>query len=176
MTRFRELAGASLRRRRKAQGRTLREVADQAGVSLTYLSEVERGRKEPSSEVLEAVCEALGVLLSDVLFEVAHTLVRLEAARSGVRVGFIPAPGTAPALPGGVRAPETVPAGVAEALGDAMGEALGEALGEPVEPEPVPAEAVAEPAGAGDRASAAAGTGSSAVVDFTAFAAARRSA
>jgi transcriptional regulator with XRE-family HTH domain len=98
VTRFRELAGAALRRRRNAQGRTLREVADAAGVSLTYLSEVERGRKEPSSEVLEAVCTALGVLLSDVLFEVAHTLVRLEAAESGVPVGFLPRePAPAPA-------------------------------------------------------------------------------
>ena len=102
MTRFRELAGAALRRRRQAQGRTLREVAEAAGVSLTYLSEVERGRKEPSSEVLEAVCTALGVLLSDVLFEVAHTLVRLEAVATGVPVGFLPSadtPAAAPAPP-----------------------------------------------------------------------------
>src|SRR6266498_4030933 len=60
VTRMRDLMGASLRRRRQAQGRTLREVAQAAGVSLTYLSEVERGLKEASSEVLEAICAALG--------------------------------------------------------------------------------------------------------------------
>ena len=120
MTNFRELAGGALRRRRQAQARTLREVADAAGVSLAYLSEVERGRKEPSSEVLEAVCTALGVLLSDVLFEVAHTLVRLEAAAApALPVGFA---ATAPAqaapaepVPAEVpvaATPEPVPAGV----------------------------------------------------------------
>ena len=109
MTNFRELAGGALRRRRQAQSRTLREVADAAGVSLAYLSEVERGRKEPSSEVLAAVCSALWVLLSDVLFEVAHTLVRQEAEAvpaAAVPVGFS-AP--APALP---EVAEPVPAGV----------------------------------------------------------------
>ena len=120
MTNFRELAGGALRRRRQAQARTLREVADAAGVSLAYLSEVERGRKEPSSEVLEAVCAALGVLLSDVLFEVAHTLVRLEveAAPAAVPVGFAATPGRpSPAEPVGAEVPvavaaEPVPAGV----------------------------------------------------------------
>jgi transcriptional regulator with XRE-family HTH domain len=120
VTNFRELAGSALRRRRQAQARTLREVADAAGVSLAYLSEVERGRKEPSSEVLEAVCAALGVLLSDVLFEVAHTLVRLEAeaAPAAVPVGFAATPGQpAPAEPVGAEVPvavaaEPVPAGV----------------------------------------------------------------
>ena len=118
MTNFRELAGGALRRRRQTQARTLREVADAAGVSLAYLSEVERGRKEPSSEVLAAVCAALGVLLSDVLFEVAHTLVRQEAdaglppATMPVPVGFAaaqPQGQPAPALP---EVPEPVPAGV----------------------------------------------------------------
>jgi transcriptional regulator with XRE-family HTH domain len=102
VTRMRDLIGASLRRRRQAQGRTLREVAQAAGVSLTYLSEVERGLKEASSEVLEAICAALGVVLSDLLFEVAEALVRLEV-RAGAHttaVGFLttpPAPAPAPA-------------------------------------------------------------------------------
>ena len=95
MTRMRDLIGASLRRHRQAQGRTLREVALAAGVSLTYLSEVERGLKEASSEVLEAVCAALGVVLSELLFEVAAALAELEI-QTGARtnaVGFIvPAP------------------------------------------------------------------------------------
>jgi len=91
---MRDLIGASLRRRRQAQGRTLREVAQAAGVSLTYLSEVERGLKEASSEVLQAICAALGVVLSDLLFEVAEALVRLEvqAGAHTTAVGFLPAP------------------------------------------------------------------------------------
>jgi transcriptional regulator with XRE-family HTH domain len=71
MSRLRTIIGATLRRRRQSQARTLREVAEAAGVSLTYLSEVERGCKEASSEVLEAICAALGLVLSDLLFEVA---------------------------------------------------------------------------------------------------------
>lgn len=102
MTRLRELIGANLRRRRLAQGRTLRQVADAAGISLTYLSEIERGRKEPSSEVLAALSDALGVVLSEVLREVAETLAQLEAARAAVPIGFLPyrpTPARAPAVP-----------------------------------------------------------------------------
>jgi XRE family transcriptional regulator, stress-response regulator len=77
---LREAVGNALRRRRQAQGRTLREVAAAAGVSLAYLSEVERGRKEASSEVLEAVCSALDLVLAELLFEVAETLALAEAA------------------------------------------------------------------------------------------------
>jgi transcriptional regulator with XRE-family HTH domain len=93
VTRLRELIGAELRRRRLAQGRTLRQVAVKAGMSLTYLSEVERGRKEPSSEVLVAICDALGLVLSEVLFEVAEAAAREEAAALGARaaIGFLPA-------------------------------------------------------------------------------------
>ena len=54
----REVVGDVLRRARMSQGRTLREVSDSARVSLGYLSEVERGRKEPSSELLNAICDA----------------------------------------------------------------------------------------------------------------------
>jgi transcriptional regulator with XRE-family HTH domain len=64
---LRRLVGAILRERREAQGRTLRDVADSARVSVAYLSEVERGRKEPSSEVLGAVCRALGMRLVDLV-------------------------------------------------------------------------------------------------------------
>ena len=99
MSRLRTVIGATLRRRRQAQGRTLREVAAVAGVSLTYLSEVERGRKEASSEVLEAVCAALELVLADLLFEVAEELARLDArgrvplprAAAAPPVGFLPA-------------------------------------------------------------------------------------
>ncbi|MHB9756759.1 helix-turn-helix domain-containing protein [Streptomyces sp. BYX5S] len=64
---WRHVVGDVLRRRRRAQGRTLRDVADVAGISMPYLSEVERGRKEASSEMLAAVAGALGLGLVDVL-------------------------------------------------------------------------------------------------------------
>ena len=86
---LREAVGEALRRRRQAQGRTLREVAAAAGVSLTYLSEVERGRKEASSEVLEAVCAALRLGLAELFFEVAETLALADAAPVPA-VGFLP--------------------------------------------------------------------------------------
>jgi transcriptional regulator with XRE-family HTH domain len=88
---LREAVGAALRRRRQAQGRTLREVAAAAGMSLTYLSEVERGRKEPSSELLEAVCAALRLDLPDLLHEVADTLAVAEAVPASA-IGFLAPP------------------------------------------------------------------------------------
>jgi transcriptional regulator with XRE-family HTH domain len=67
-----------LRHARTEQGRTLREVSDDARVSLGYLSEVERGRKEASSELLSAICGALEVPLSRVLSEAGEELARHE--------------------------------------------------------------------------------------------------
>lgn len=64
---LREVIGDVLRRARTTQGRTLREVSNTARVSLGYLSEVERGRKEASSELLQAISSALDVPLSQVL-------------------------------------------------------------------------------------------------------------
>jgi transcriptional regulator with XRE-family HTH domain len=64
---LRELVGDVLREERHRQERTLADVADEAAVSLQYLSEVERGRKDVSSDVLTAIHEALGLELSDVL-------------------------------------------------------------------------------------------------------------
>ncbi|MFF0487815.1 helix-turn-helix domain-containing protein [Nocardia sp. NPDC004068] len=74
MTLLREAIGESLRRARTAQSRTLREVSTSARVSLGYLSEVERGRKEASSELLAAICEALDVPLSQVLIDVGEAM------------------------------------------------------------------------------------------------------
>jgi transcriptional regulator with XRE-family HTH domain len=71
---LREAIGDRLRRTRTAQHRTLREVSRTAKVSLGYLSEVERGRKEPSSELLAAICNALSLPLSDLLHGVAGDL------------------------------------------------------------------------------------------------------
>jgi transcriptional regulator with XRE-family HTH domain len=68
------MLGSVLRRARLDQGRTLADVAAVAKVSLPYLSELERGRKEASSEVLAAVCDALRIELSDLLAEAGRTL------------------------------------------------------------------------------------------------------
>jgi transcriptional regulator with XRE-family HTH domain len=75
---LREVIGDVLRRARIDQGRTLRQVSDDARVSLGYLSEVERGRKEASSELLSAICGALDVPLSRVLTDAGQELERLE--------------------------------------------------------------------------------------------------
>ena len=77
---MREAIGGSLRRARTEGRRTLREVSRRARVSLGYLSEVERGRKEASSELLAAICEALEISLSDVLAEAAEVIARSLAA------------------------------------------------------------------------------------------------
>lgn len=63
-----------LRTARQQQGRTLREVSSTARVSLGYLSEVERGQKEASSELLASICGALDVPLANVLLEVSHRM------------------------------------------------------------------------------------------------------
>ena len=68
---WRDLIGEVLRRERQAQQRTLQEVADAARISMPYLSELERGRKEASSEILAAAARALGLRLSD-LISLAH--------------------------------------------------------------------------------------------------------
>lgn len=75
---LREQIGDVLRQIRRSQGRTLRQVSADAQVSLGYLSEVERGQKEASSELLIAICYALGVPLSFVLREVADRLAAIE--------------------------------------------------------------------------------------------------
>ncbi|MDT0440102.1 MULTISPECIES: helix-turn-helix domain-containing protein [Streptomyces] len=87
---WRDLVGDVLRRERLAQERTLKDVADAARISMPYLSEVERGRKEASSEVLAAAAAALGLTLGDLLAlahgELAGALSRTEPVR-GVRGG-----------------------------------------------------------------------------------------
>lgn len=76
---LRRVLGDELRRRRQDQGRTLREVSAAARVSLGYLSEVERGQKEASSELLAAICEALDVPMSILLSSVSDEVAVLEA-------------------------------------------------------------------------------------------------
>ena len=72
---WREVLGELLRRLRHDRGLTLGEIADRAGLSPQYLSEIERGLKEPSSEMIEAVAGALGVTLVDLTLAVAETLI-----------------------------------------------------------------------------------------------------
>lgn len=73
---WREAVGHELREERHQQERTLADVCEEAGVSVQYLSEVERGLKEPSSEILGAVAGALGLRIADVASRVARTLSR----------------------------------------------------------------------------------------------------
>ncbi|GHJ43136.1 hypothetical protein Cs7R123_04780 [Catellatospora sp. TT07R-123] len=77
---LRSALGESLRRLRLEQGRTLAEVALAARISMPYLSEVERGLKEVSSEVLAALCRALGIELPDLLVAVAFHISADSAA------------------------------------------------------------------------------------------------
>ena len=79
---LRELLGESLREERVAQGKTLREVSKGARVSLGYLSEVERGQKEASSELLGSICGALDLPLSVVLNVVSEKMAMYERVTS----------------------------------------------------------------------------------------------
>jgi transcriptional regulator with XRE-family HTH domain len=104
---LRRVIGDALRARRQAQHRTLREVSTAANVSLGYLSEIERGQKEASSELLAAICEALGAALSEVLRDVSDTLAHAEdLPRVLVPVGAPESESSSEAAP----APEPAPA------------------------------------------------------------------
>ncbi|WP_047240404.1 helix-turn-helix domain-containing protein [Corynebacterium epidermidicanis] len=76
---LREALGAALRAFRADRGVTLRELAEASSVSPGYLSELERGRKEVSSELLASVCHALGASVSDVLIEAAGSMAMRDA-------------------------------------------------------------------------------------------------
>ena len=78
MVLLRRVIGDALRSRRLDQDRTLRDVSTAANVSLGYLSEIERGQKEASSELLASICEALDVRLSEVLREASGTMALAE--------------------------------------------------------------------------------------------------
>ena len=80
MVLFRRLLGEVLRDRRMQRGLTLREVSAEARVSLGYISEIERGQKEASSELLASLCHALDMPLSDVLRNVSDAVALEEAA------------------------------------------------------------------------------------------------
>ena len=106
---LRKAVGDALRRLRLRQGRTLMDVARAARISMPYLSEIERGRKEASSEVLRAVAGALELTVAELLVE-AHALMTHAVVTAGAPVGS-PAsirtltsvrPGPAPRPGGGV--------------------------------------------------------------------------
>ena len=86
MVLFRRLLGDVLRERRMQLGMTLREVSAEARVSLGYISEIERGQKEASSELLASLCSALDVPLSDVLLDVSHAVAVEEAALAPIPI------------------------------------------------------------------------------------------
>ncbi len=102
MTLLRTQLGNSLRSHRQRQRRTLRDVSGAARVSLGYLSEVERGQKEASSELLASICDALDLELADLLAEVSDGM---RSAGEGTRAAAAPAEETPVAVPAGAPAP-----------------------------------------------------------------------
>jgi transcriptional regulator with XRE-family HTH domain len=106
MTLLRTQLGSTLRGHRLRQRRTLRDVSGAARVSLGYLSEVERGQKEASSELLASICDALELELADLLAEVS---LELRVAGSGAADGVHPLT-PAPGAPAGARPTAAQPA------------------------------------------------------------------
>jgi transcriptional regulator with XRE-family HTH domain len=80
---WREMLGPRLRSTREEQGERLVDVAEKAGISPQYLSEIERGRKEPSSEMIAAVTGALGLDLADLLIGIASDVRRHRTRPAG---------------------------------------------------------------------------------------------
>ena len=80
---WREVLGSRLRALRADRDETLAQTADRAGISPQYLSEIERGRKEPSSEMIAALAGALGTTLADLTFAVTEDLRRLSGLGAG---------------------------------------------------------------------------------------------
>jgi len=95
MALFRRTLGDVLRERRSELGLTLREVSGVARVSLGYISEIERGQKEASSECLAAICRALDVPLSVIMQKVSGEIAREEEAVAGLTSLPTPSPSAA---------------------------------------------------------------------------------
>jgi len=104
---WREVLGGRLRALRAERAETLAETAERAGISPQYLSEVERGRKEPSSEMIAALAGALDTTLADLTTQVTEDLRHSRSARSdrGTRVPRMSSAPVAPVTPGGPDAP-----------------------------------------------------------------------
>lgn len=90
MVLLREELGDVLRDARRSQGRTLRDISAKASVSLGYLSEIERGEKEASSELLASICSALEMPMSVVFTEIAERAGRAERATAPVALPVAP--------------------------------------------------------------------------------------
>ncbi|MGH3728380.1 MAG: helix-turn-helix domain-containing protein, partial [Micromonosporaceae bacterium] len=97
MVLLRRVLGDALRTRRLDQDRTLRDVSTSANVSLGYLSEIERGQKEASSELLASICDALDTRLSEVLREAGGTMALAEEMAEMMEPADAPAAGATPA-------------------------------------------------------------------------------
>jgi transcriptional regulator with XRE-family HTH domain len=109
---LREEIGDVLRDARRQQGRTLREVSSVARVSLGYLSEVERGQKEASSELLASICGALEVPLSLVLREVSERVAATEPT-----VAPVPDEAIVDSVVAAAKVPDLVPEDLAVKIG-----------------------------------------------------------
>ncbi len=124
MVLLRRVLGDELRRQRLRQHRTLREVSSAARVSLGYLSEVERGQKEASSELLSSICGALDVPLSVVLHGVSAELATAEHTSVPTPLTVAPAPVVqAEPVPAELVAAELVPTDIAPAPADVVASA-----------------------------------------------------
>jgi len=105
---WREVLGHRLRALRSDRDETLAQTAERAGISPQYLSEIERGRKEPSSEMIAALAGALDTTLADLTLAVAEDLRRLSRVRVGTRAAVSPAaaaPAGGAGRPAATRAP-----------------------------------------------------------------------
>jgi transcriptional regulator with XRE-family HTH domain len=105
---WREVLGHRLRALRSDRDETLAQTAERAGISPQYLSEIERGRKEPSSEMIAALAGALDTTLADLTLAVTEDLRRLSRVRVGTRAAIsraAVAPAGGAGRPAGTRAP-----------------------------------------------------------------------
>ncbi len=103
---LRRQLGEVLRRHRLRQGLTLRELSTRARVSLGYLSEIERGQKEASSELLTSICTALDVPLSSVLLAVSDEVALVELADAGITVSPVSRRGPGGAMVSSIGGPK----------------------------------------------------------------------
>ena len=117
MVLLRRVIGDALRSRRQSQHRTLREVSTAANVSLGYLSEIERGQKEASSELLAAICDALGARLSELLHEVSSTMATAEQV-NGILAPVAPEQAEPVGVPAGSVSTGSVSAGSVSTMVD----------------------------------------------------------
>lgn len=75
---FRQALGEVVREQRLAQGRSMRSITDEGFIAIGYLSEVERGHKDPSSQVIEAIANGLGVEAYELIIKAGYRMADLE--------------------------------------------------------------------------------------------------